>query len=125
MTTAIGLAIDEAVQNGRPQAVLLDKHLVDTVVESVAHKIYDNFSPGARPDLTEKKEKAVKTICQQVFNVDRFRRIVRARLTTSTPSWAPSRRGSWQRGAPRTSGAVHQGAGHRRGRRPALAGSRT
>jgi AAA domain (dynein-related subfamily) len=76
MTTAIGLAIDEAVRNGRPQAVLLDTHLIDTVVESVAHKIYDNFSPGARPDLTEKKEKAVKTICQQVFNVDRFRRIV-------------------------------------------------
>jgi hypothetical protein len=33
----------------------------------VAHKIYDNFSPATRPDLTVQKEQAVLTIARQVL----------------------------------------------------------
>jgi hypothetical protein len=72
MTTAVGVALDEAEREGWDQAVLEDRRLIDTVVESVAHKIYDTFSQGSRPDLTARKERAVLTICRQIFTRREF-----------------------------------------------------
>jgi MoxR-like ATPase len=80
LTTAIGVALSDAQRNGKPQAVLRPDHLIDTVLESVAHKIYDSFSQASRPDLTAKKERAVETLCRQAFNRPFFTELVRRKV---------------------------------------------
>lgn len=80
LTTAIGVALEEADKRGDQKAVLRPDHLIDTVIESVAHKIYDSFSQASRPDLTVKKERAVETLARQVFNRPFFTRIVHRKI---------------------------------------------
>jgi MoxR-like ATPase len=72
LTTAIGQALDEARVAGLKDqpAPLRKEHLTRTVVQCVAHKIYDNFSEGSRPDLTARKEQAVRRVCEWVFRLD-------------------------------------------------------
>jgi MoxR-like ATPase len=68
LVAATAVALQDSSRRGeRGHARLLSKHLVSTVVESVGHKIYDNFSPATRPDLTAKKEHAVLTVTRQIL----------------------------------------------------------
>jgi MoxR-like ATPase len=67
LTAAIGLALSDAQRNGMTRAVVTPEHLTQTAVVSLAHKIYDNFSPASRPDLTATKERAVTQIAAQVL----------------------------------------------------------
>lgn len=76
LLAATGVAREEAARLGRRKVVLEPRHLVTTVIESVAHKIYDNFSPAAAPDKTALKEQAVQTVCQRILSHGRFDEMV-------------------------------------------------
>ncbi|WP_020476132.1 AAA family ATPase [Zavarzinella formosa] len=67
LTAAIGLALGDAERNQQRQAVINVEHLTRTAVISLAHKIYDNFSPASSPDKTDAKERAVSLIAGQVL----------------------------------------------------------
>lgn len=73
---ATGAALREAEISGSPLAQVEERHFLDTVVESVAHKIYDNFSPASRPDLTLKKEAAIRRLTERIFKLGAFERRV-------------------------------------------------
>lgn len=89
LTTAIGLAIEEATRSRSPRAVLRPEHLIETVIESVAHKIYDSFSQASRPDLTARKERAVTIICRQIMARPFFDRFVDRIVDNAHQLWAP------------------------------------
>jgi MoxR-like ATPase len=76
LTAAIGLALGDAGRNRLGRAVLTAEHLKRTAVVSLAHKIYDSFSPASRPDLTERKEHLVDLIASQVLTRPWFDRLV-------------------------------------------------
>jgi MoxR-like ATPase len=80
LTTAIGVALTDASRRGDAKATLTGEHLIATVTESVAHKIYDNFSQSSRPDLTALKEQQIETLCRQVFNRPYFGDLVRRKI---------------------------------------------
>jgi MoxR-like ATPase len=67
LIAAIGLAMTEATQNRWRTTMLTEEHLRRTVKVSVAHKIYDSFAQGSRPDKTAAKEDAVEAIALQVL----------------------------------------------------------
>ena len=73
---SIGAALQEAETTGAREVIVEERHFLDTVVESVAHKIYDNFSPASRPDLTLSKEDAIRRLTQRVFKLSSFERRV-------------------------------------------------
>jgi len=76
-------------RKGLKKAVLRHEHLIDTVVESVAHKIYDSFSQASRPDLTVRKERAVETLCRQVFKPAVLQRCRAPRRRRREPNLLP------------------------------------
>lgn len=73
---AIGAALQESRISGAPVLQVEERHFLQTVVESVAHKIYDNFSPASRPDLTIKKEVAIRRLTERIFKLGAFERKV-------------------------------------------------
>lgn len=76
LTAAIGLALDEATRLKYPKAVLSPLHLLATAQETLAHKIYDDFSAASRPELVRQKEESILAIAAQVFKVRSLRRLV-------------------------------------------------
>lgn len=62
LVSGVATAIAKESEKG-----VTEEHLLDTVVDTICHKIYDNFSPATRPDLTVRKEEAVAAIARQVL----------------------------------------------------------
>lgn len=73
---ATGAALRESEISGAPLTQVEERHFLDTVIESVSHKIYDNFSPASRPDLTLKKEDAILRLTGRIFKLGAFERRV-------------------------------------------------
>ena len=71
LTAAIGDVLSSGSPTFRGPGAndkLLEEALRRTAVISLSHKIFDNFSPASRPDLTRKKEQAIRYIVDAVFN---------------------------------------------------------
>ena len=69
LATAIGYAVRQEKErpSGKP-VVLTREHLHSTLIETVANKIYDAFSPASRPDQTRKKNRLLKLIAHQILD---------------------------------------------------------
>jgi|GEM_PF-6596513 len=82
---AAGAAMQQASGSAGP-VLVEERHFLQTVREAVAHKIYDNFSPASRPDLTLRKEEAIARLAQRVFKLGVFKKRV-YRLVDDKEFW--------------------------------------
>ena len=73
ITAAIALARHRAAAGGADAARLTEKDLLETVIESVSHKIYDEFSAAVEPAKQARKEQAIREICKGVLTNNLFR----------------------------------------------------
>lgn len=89
LTAAIGLALEEATRLKYPKAVLSPLHLLATAQETLAHKIYDDFSAASRPELVRQKEESILAIAAHVFKVRSLRRLVARQVDAKDASREP------------------------------------
>ena len=66
LITSIGITMQEASETGVKEIKLTEDHLIKTAVESISHKIYDNFSPATQPELIALKEKAIEELASRI-----------------------------------------------------------
>jgi len=70
ITAAIGYAVrEQKTRQTGEQPVLRVEHLQKTLIETIAGKIYDSFSPASSPDKTLEKQKCLKAIAHHVLNM--------------------------------------------------------
>ncbi len=67
VTSALGLAIDEAIHLKDPHPTLSELHFLATARDTLAHKIYDDFSAASQPAKARQKVESVQAIVEQVF----------------------------------------------------------
>ncbi|HEY1754294.1 MAG TPA: AAA family ATPase [Bryobacteraceae bacterium] len=65
-----------------------EQHFINTVVSAISGKLVDNFSSSSRPDLTIRKELAIRALAVEIFRNDRLQELI-ARHTDSadSPIW--------------------------------------
>lgn len=74
----IATAIDAAINNAKRRGdhSISNREVEDflnrTVIETIANKIYDKFSPASRPELTVKKETILRLVARLVLHRNRF-----------------------------------------------------
>ncbi len=78
--SAAAAAISDAAERGERHATIKAEHFRRTATKTLAHKMYDSFSSASRPDLTMKKEEALRTVVSKLINRDVFSPIVRRHL---------------------------------------------
>lgn len=75
--SAIGRAHSEALKSKTKLATLENQHFISTVVSSISGKVVDNFSSASRPDLTVKKELAIRNLAIEIFHNRRIIQLLR------------------------------------------------
>lgn len=66
MVSATAKAVQDA-SLARRNAKLKPEHLIDTVLDTICHKIYDKFSPATEPHKTQLKEQIVDKIARRIL----------------------------------------------------------
>lgn len=65
LTSASARALREGEGTGK--VVVKASHCKSVAIESLSHKIYDDFSPASEPDKVRRKDKAVFGVCEVVM----------------------------------------------------------
>jgi MoxR-like ATPase len=69
LTSAVGLAIDEAIHLKDPTPTLSELHFRATARDTLIHKIYDDFSAASQPGKARQKIHSVEVIAQRIFKL--------------------------------------------------------
>lgn len=88
IVSAAAAALADAAILGESSAAVREKHLIETAINTISHKIYDSFSAASRPDLVRAKEKALTTIVTRVLNRSVFDGLVRRKVDNAGELWA-------------------------------------
>lgn len=86
LTAAVGLALDEAARLKQKTPELLPVHFLETARETLAHKLYEEFSAASHPELVRQKEESIQMIAAQVFKLRTFRRKIARQLDDPSAS---------------------------------------
>ncbi len=87
LVVAIEMCISEAESLQKRVAILTAQHLYRTVLESISHKIYDNFSPATRPDKTVQKEQCVTIIAHRILFSTTFDEVLKRTVMDADRLW--------------------------------------
>jgi MoxR-like ATPase len=86
LTAAVGLALDEATRRKQESPELSALHFLATARETLAHKLFDEFSSASQPEKSREKEQSIQIVAEQIFKLRGIRRLVARKVDDRTGS---------------------------------------